>query len=178
MSRGVTIRDVVEVDDRVADAVHGIITDLVVGDAALAWSQPPTAGEIRALLEKVCAAARVGDGMLSLAYTGDQLSGLGYWLRYESPGHHPHARLENVAVAADVQRMGIGRRLACALVEGARAAGVEVLTLEIRGDNVTAQLLCRALGFRNYGRLPDFVVVGRRRYDRVFYMLDFRDDVR
>ncbi|MFE2308907.1 hypothetical protein ACFXA9_22865, partial [Streptomyces sp. NPDC059411] len=31
-----------------------------------------------------------------------------------------------------------------------------------------------SLGFTEYGRLPDFVAVGERRYDKVFCMLDFR----
>jgi hypothetical protein len=32
------------------------------------------------------------------------------------------------------------------------------------------------LGFSEYGRLPDFVAVGTCRFDKVFYMLDFRQD--
>jgi hypothetical protein len=31
------------------------------------------------------------------------------------------------------------------------------------------------LGFREYGRLPDFVAVGARRYDKVFCVLDLRE---
>ena len=49
-----------------------------------------------------------------------------------------------------------------------------MLTLDARGDNAKALELYRRLGFREYGRLPDFVAVGERRYDKVFYMLDFR----
>lgn len=60
------------------------------------------------------------------------------------------------------------------MIADARRAGVEVLTLDARGDNSDAVRLYRSLGFTEYGRLPDFVAVGERRYDKVFYMLDFR----
>jgi ribosomal protein S18 acetylase RimI-like enzyme len=64
--------------------------------------------------------------------------------------------------------------LVSALVSDARDAGIEVLTLDFRGDNVRAQHLYESLGFTEYGRLPDFVAFGDRRYDMVMFMLDFR----
>jgi ribosomal protein S18 acetylase RimI-like enzyme len=49
-----------------------------------------------------------------------------------------------------------------------------VLTLDTRGDDDRALTLYRSLGFSEYGRLTDFVAVGERRYDKVFYALDLR----
>lgn len=182
MSSGVEIRDGGGVVDEsltsltsLADAAHAILGELVAGGAALGWVDPPSKPEIHALLEKVAAASRAGDGALRLAYSGDRLVGLGYWLRYERPTHRPHADLEKVAVASDAQGLGAGRLLTAALVDSARETGIEVLTLDARGDNEKALKLYRTLGFREYGRLPDFVAVAERRYDKVFYMLDFRD---
>lgn len=68
----------------------------------------------------------------------------------------------------------MGRALTAALVADAREAGVEVLTLDARGDNTGALRLYRSLGFTEYGRLPAFVAVGERRYDKVFCMVDLR----
>ena len=171
----VTIREVVALDAPTADAAHAILAELVAGGAALGWVDPPSRAEISSRLEQVCVAARVGDGALRLAYDGERLVGLGYWLRHELPTNRPHADLEKVAVAGDAQGMGVGRLMTGALVDSARAAGVEVLTLEARGDNENALRLYRSLGFREYGRIPGFVAVGDKRYDKVFYMLDFRD---
>ncbi|GAA2056232.1 hypothetical protein GCM10009839_76600 [Catenulispora yoronensis] len=170
----VTVHDAVAIDDAAIDAVHGILADLVGRGAALGWVEPPARGEVAELVDRVCAAARVGDGALQLAYADERLVGLGYWLRYARPTHRPHADLEKVAVAFEAQGLGIGRQLTVALVDSARAAGIEVLTLDARGDNEHALHLYRTLGFREYGRLPDFVAVGERRYDKVFYMIDFR----
>lgn len=175
MNGVVEIRDGARADASVAEAAHVILADLVAGGAALGWVAPPSRHEIDALLAKVRAASRAGDGALRLAYAGDRLVGLGYWLRYERPTHRPHADLEKVAIAFEAQGLGAGRLLTAALVDSARDAGIEVLTLDARGDNAKALQLYRTLGFREYGRLPDFVAVGERRHDKVFYMLDFRD---
>jgi ribosomal protein S18 acetylase RimI-like enzyme len=85
-----------------------------------------------------------------------------------------HADLERVAVRSDAQGAGLGRALTAMLVERARAAGIEQLTLDLRGDNAAALHLYESLGFRVYGRLPEFVAVDRHRFEKVFCVLDLR----
>jgi hypothetical protein len=46
-------------------------------------------------------------------------------------------------------------------------AGVEQLLCDVRGNNHAAVALYLSLGFREYGRLPDFLAVGAHRFDRV-----------
>ncbi|MEY6567735.1 N-acetyltransferase family protein, partial [Streptomyces sp. PGLac3x] len=145
------------------------------GGAAGGWVEPPSPDEVAELFAQVRAATRAGDGALRVAYLGERLVGLGYWLRYARPTHRPHADLEKLAVDAAAHGHGVGRALTAALVADARWAGVEVLTLDARGDNAGALHLYRSLGFTEYGRLPDFVAVGERRYDKVFCMLDLRE---
>ncbi|HEY3009375.1 MAG TPA: N-acetyltransferase [Micromonosporaceae bacterium] len=165
-------------DARFVAQAHALLADLVAGGAALGWVDPPSASEVRELLREVAREAACGDAYLVAALepdaTEDRLVGLGYWRRYARPTHRPHADLEKVAVARDAQGAGLGRRLVAELIESARAAGVEVLTLDARGDNEGALRLYRGLGFREYGRLPNFVAVGARRYDKVFYAIDLR----
>ncbi|MFF8729407.1 GNAT family N-acetyltransferase [Streptomyces sp. NPDC015171] len=157
-----------------AQSAHRILSDLVSGGAALGWVEPPSADEVAHLLDQVVCAVRAGDAALRAAYLDRRLVGLGYWLRYTRPTHRPHADLEKLAVDAAAHGRGVGRALTAALIADARVAGVEVLTLDARGDNTAALHLYRSLGFTEYGRLPDFVAVGERRYDKVFCMLDFR----
>ncbi|WP_371618780.1 N-acetyltransferase family protein [Streptomyces sp. NBC_00454] len=153
---------------------HRILAELVAGGAALGWVEPPAPEEVTELLERLVAAVRAGDAALRAAYLGPRLVGLGYWQRYARPTHRPHADLEKIAVDPGIHGRGIGRALTAALIEDARTAGIEVLTLDARGDNERALGLYASLGFTEYGRLPDFVAVGERRYDKVFCMLDFR----
>ncbi|MET9699358.1 GNAT family N-acetyltransferase [Streptomyces sp. NPDC006529] len=157
-----------------AASAHRILADLVRGGAALGWVEPPSPDEVAGLLDRVIAAAHAGDASLRAAYAGRRLAGFGYWTRYARPTHRPHADLEKVAVEAAAHGRGIGRALTGALIADADRAGIEVLTLDARGDNGSALHLYHSLGFSEYGRLPDFVAVGRRRYDKVFCMLDLR----
>jgi ribosomal protein S18 acetylase RimI-like enzyme len=161
---------------RFAESAHQILADLVRGSAALGWVEPPSPDEVAELLDHVVSAAHTGDAGLRAAYVDRRLVGLGYWLRYARPTHRPHADLEKIAVDAAAHGRGVGRALTAALIADARRAGIEVLTLDARGDNSNALHLYRSLGFSEYGRLPDFVAVGARRYDKVFYMLDFRHE--
>lgn len=163
---------------RFAESAHRILAELVRGGAALGWVEPPSRDEVSDLLGQVVAAAPAGDAALRAAYLDRRLVGLGYWLRYPRPTHRPHADLEKLAVAADAHGHGIGRALAVGLIDDAGRAGIEVLTLDARGDNSNALHLYRSLGFGEYGRLPDFVAVGDRRYDKVLYMLDLRREGR
>jgi ribosomal protein S18 acetylase RimI-like enzyme len=169
----VEIRPVTDVTSLVGPA-HRIVMELVEAGAALGWAVPPPPSEVTALLTAVAAAADEGDAALFAAWESTQLAGFGYWRRYERQTHRPHADLEKVAVARSWQGRGIGRALTSLLVQAARDAGIEVLTLDARGDNERALGLYRSLGFREYGRLADFVAVGHLRYDKVFYALDLR----
>lgn len=163
-----------DLEARFTESAHRILADLVRGGAALGWVEPPSLREVAALFSHVVSAVQAGDGSLRVAYLGRRLVGLGYWLRYTRPTHRPHADLEKVAVDAAAHGCGVGRALASALIADARLSGIEVLTLDARGDNSNALHLYRSLGFTEYGRLPDFVASGGRRYDKVLYMLDLR----
>jgi ribosomal-protein-alanine N-acetyltransferase len=59
--------------------------------------------------------------------------------------------LGNLAVVPGFRRRGIARRLVLDLLDRARAADVENLTLEVRVSNFAAQALYRAFGFRLAG---------------------------
>ncbi|MBO0915264.1 GNAT family N-acetyltransferase [Streptomyces laculatispora] len=161
---------------RFAASAHRILADLVRQGAALGWVDPPSPDEVAELLDHVFSAVHAGDAALRAAYLDRQLVGLGYWLRHTRPTHRPHADLEKIAVAAAAHGRGIGRALTAALIADAEQAGIEVLTLDARGDNSAALHLYRSLGFTEYGRLPGFVAVGELRYDKVFCMMDFRHE--
>lgn len=60
------------------------------------------------------------------------------------------------------------------LVASARDIGVEVITLDLRGDNGRAIALYESLGFERYGLLGGFVAVGDQRFDMHLFALDLR----
>lgn len=103
-----------------------------------------------------------------------ELAGVGYWRRYERATHWPQADIEEVAVSPAAHHRGIGRALIETLVEAASTASVEQLTADLRADNHASLALCTSLGFREYGRLPDFVAVAEDRYDKIVVVRDLR----
>ena len=171
----VTVASPDDIDDRVVREVMALVVDLVAAGAALGWVDPPSTEEVRALLMSVAEDVETGEAALVLARVDGAVVGLGYWRRYVRPTYRLHADLERVAVRADQHRRGLGRRLTTALIEQARREEIEQLTLDLRADNTPAISLYGSLGFREYGRLPDFVAVGDQRYDRILCVLDLRN---
>ncbi len=170
------------VSDRELAGVTGLLRGLVAGGAALGWVEPPGAGEIRDLLDGLVADIPGGDAAVAIAVAstadgdvGDEVAGFGYWRRYRRPTHRPHADLEKLAVAPGRQGTGLGRALMSVLIAAALDRQVEMLTLDLRGDNARAAALYRGLGFQQYGRLENFVAVGAARYDILLYALDLRE---
>ena len=61
-----------------------------------------------------------------------------------------------------------------ALLDRARGLGLELLTLECRGNNHGAQRLYSSVGFVVTGRRPDAIAVGDERFDQVLMHCDLR----
>lgn len=159
---------------RITDPTTALLQRLVAGGAALGWVDPPSEAEVAELLGEVVKGTADGDAALLVAEVDEQLAGFAYWRRYPRPTHRPHADVEKVAVDSRWQGLGIGRLLMQELIRAAVESQVEVLTLDLRGDNERAARLYESLGFTRYGVLERFVAVGERRYDKLFYALDLR----
>ena len=157
-----------KVDEALVDDATTLLGDLVSGGAAIGWTRPPPRTEVAAVLRGVASRAAVNDASLIIALATKHLAGLGYWERYERQTHRPNADLVKMAVAREHQGRGYGRLLLERLVESAKDAGIEQLTLDLRDDNFAAMSLYSSCGFREYGRLERFVAVGDLRYGKVF----------
>lgn len=171
---------IVPLEDDTLDAaavvqLTALLAELVRDDAALGWVDPPGVEEIEKLLKQLLA-REPGDAHAVVAFVDEEVAGFGYWTRYPRPTHRPHADLEKLAVGTRFGGRGLGRALLRELIAGARTAGVEQLTLDFRGDNARAEKLYLSEGFREYGRLREFVApADGRRLDKVLHVLDLRE---
>lgn len=166
--------DAPDVVPRIAGSITVFLQHLVAGGAALGWVDPPSAAEVADLLEEAVQGTAAGDSALIIAEVDEEPAGFGYWRRYTRPTHRPHADVEKVAVDSRWHGLGIGRHLMQGLIRSAAESHVEMLTLDLRADNVRAARLYESLGFKRYGVLERFVAVGEKRYDKLFYALDLR----
>jgi ribosomal protein S18 acetylase RimI-like enzyme len=160
-------------EDSTARVVR-LVREVMAEGAALGWSGVPTEEQAAAWWRDLLAEVAAGRGAVSAAYDGGELVGLAEWRRYDLGPQTQNADLEKLLVA----RTGRGRGVGAALVEDqlaqARTAGVEVVTLQCRGNNHGAIRLYERLGFHEFGRLADFVASGSERWDKVLMAIDLR----
>lgn len=184
------VHRVVERDPRYVDQIHDLIRRMVEEGAALGWVEPPDRSEVGELLADLVQGADFDDACLVVAeqvFSEDRVSedrvsedgapevvGFAYWTRRDSATEQPHADIPRVAVSARVRGAGLGRRLVEGLIDYARKVGVEILTLDCRGNNHAAMHVYERLGFEEYGRIPDFVAIDNERWDNVYFSLDLR----
>lgn len=161
-------------DPPAPDQVHRVVAAVLELGGAVGWVTVPDRAESDRWLAERTAEVAAGRSRVALLSVGGRLAGVGRWSWYASPAVAVNADVRQVMVHPRERGRGLARVLVGALVEDARAHGVETLTLDVRGNNHAAMALYETFGFQVAGRLPDFVAVGEERWDRVLYRLDLR----
>ncbi|GAA1367915.1 ribosomal protein S18-alanine N-acetyltransferase [Brevibacterium luteolum] len=105
------------------------------------WSELAAPGRHFIVLDAAAAGNAASPGLLGFA--GLSVSG-------------PQADILTIASHPDARRQGIGRRLLDALLDHARANGVEAVHLDVRADNIAAQAMYAADGFVELDRRPGY----------------------
>ncbi len=164
-------------DERLRAEVHEVLHAVVAAGGAIGWKRPPGRAETDAWLDGVLASP--SDGALVVARVDGVLRGTATWRRSESEVFEHMAEVRRVAAHPAARGLGLGARLVGAVVDHARAAGLEMLTLGVRGNNHGAIQLYESLGFREWGRLPNVIAVGDVRFDdvRMYLPLGHREGV-
>lgn len=152
--------------------VHRILHAVVERGAAVGYVVPPARAETDVWLDKIMTLVKSGDAALVLAVAQGRVSATGLWRRGPEPTRAHSAELQKVMAHPTTHGLGLVRTVTEALIDDARKADVEILTLGVRGDDHGAIELYEQLGFREWGRLPNAVEVGDERYDDVRMVLD------
>lgn len=162
-----------DLTDPVLDSLTRMIGGLVSDGAALGWTDPPTREELEDLLRGIVDGPE-HDACAVLALKGSEVLGAGWWQRYAKPTQRQNADLDKLAVNPAAAGQGVGRRLLRMLLAEAETAGIEHLTLDLRQGNDRAEHLYASEGFREYGRLTDFVAPGDgTRCGKIFMVRSF-----
>lgn len=151
--------------------MHRVLHDVVADGGAVGYTEPPVRAQTDAWLADVLADVATGDGALVVATVDGVVQAMGTWRRERSPVFRTSAEVAKVMAHPSARGLGLGRLVVSALVEDARRAGLELLTLGVRGNNHGTIELYEELGFQEWGRLPNRIVVGDQRFDDVKMML-------
>lgn len=153
----------VDRDPDQADQVHRVVAAVADLGGAVGWLTAPDRGECDIWLNSVLdTSARLG-----VVRVGGRIEALGYWVRLSADVLARNAEIRKVMVHPEARGLGLSRTLMLGLLDDATEAGVETVILDVRGNNHGALRLYESLGFEEYGRLPDFIAVGKHRFDRV-----------
>ena len=155
-------------DDAALDEVAELIASAVARREALGLAGPLSAQEYRTHLIELTARAEAGDaGLGVVADAQGGILGTAQWTRSGYSTRRVLAELDRVCVAPRARGLGVGRMLVDLLTGDAADHGVEVLGLEVRGNNHGAIALYEACCFRRTGLIPNAVAVDADRYDVV-----------
>jgi ribosomal protein S18 acetylase RimI-like enzyme len=160
-------------DDRLREDVNRLLRTVVAAGGAIGYLAPPTRAQTDSWLDGMLAKVRGGNGALLTLEIDGRIVAMGVWVRETAQVRAHSAELGKIMTDPEVRGRGLGRRLTTELVEHARQAGMETLTLGVRGNNYGAIELYESLGFREWGRLPNVLEVGDERYDQVNLCLQF-----
>jgi RimJ/RimL family protein N-acetyltransferase len=152
------------------DAILAAVAQLVIAAAkrgeALGLAPNVTESEYLVYLGDLLAEAARGDAGLAVAVRADgTVLGTAQWRRSPYQTRWVLGELDRLAVAVGVRGSGVGSALVEAVAADALAHGLELLSLEVRGNNHGAVALYERLGFHRAGLLPNAVAVGRSRMD-------------
>jgi ribosomal protein S18 acetylase RimI-like enzyme len=151
------------------DGLVELVQAVAAQGGAVGWLEVPPPEDVDRWL------ATTNDARMAVATDGDQVLACGTWRRNEAHVLQHTGRVWKVMTHPDARRRGAGRAVVDLLIADARAEGIELLTLECRGNNHGAQRMYAALGFRVTGRLPDAIAIGDERFDQVLMHLDLRN---
>jgi RimJ/RimL family protein N-acetyltransferase len=158
-----------QADQPAITAVAQLVTAAAARGEALGLSPDITPAQYESYLTNTLTPAVTRrDAALVVALSADgTVLGTAQWTRSPYPTRRVLAELDRVVVAPEARGNNIGQALIDAIVSDARATGIEVLTLEVRGNNHGAMALYERNAFYRAGTLRNVVAIGSARHDMV-----------
>lgn len=156
------------------DQLHRVIHAVTAAGGSVGWIGATTLEQSLSWVHPMLELTAAGQAAICVASVDGVPQGLGSWKAEQSPVFGHRAMIGKIMAHPNARGLGLGRLVTSALVEHARDAGFEMVTLGVRGNNHLAQQLYRDLGFQECGRLPNGIRVGNERFDALEMYLDLQ----
>ena len=153
--------------DGLLDGIRRLVADGVERGEALGLALPPTRVDYRSHIAQLLADRVAGNAGLVVVTKDGAIVGTAQWRRSGYATRRTLAEIDRVVVSPLARGAGIGRILVEAVVADAEWHGVEVVTLEVRGNNHGAIALYESCAFSRCGLIPNAVANGSARFDIV-----------
>jgi ribosomal protein S18 acetylase RimI-like enzyme len=151
--------------------IHGLVSEVVHDGGAVGWARSPCLTETNHWLTGLLGAADGGDAGLVVLGTLSAPLAMGTWRRVDREVHRHVAEIAKVMCRPAARGRGLGRRVMTELLAVLPGASVDIVTLATRGNNHTAMALYGSLGFREFGRISNGILVDGVHYDDVRFDL-------
>ena len=156
-----------KIDANLLKQVAALIADSVGRNEAIGLLGPLDPADYESYLDGLLDRAVNGDAGLVVATEGTAVTGTAQWTRSAYRTRAVFGELDRVVVAPEHRGRGIGQQLVDAVAADAAKHRIELLGLEVRGNNHTAIALYERCGFRRTGVWENAVAIGAQRYDVV-----------
>ena len=155
-------------DEAALAEVAELIAAAVARQEALGLAGPLSAADYREHLGGLTRQAAAGDAGLGVVLDSHgSVLGTAQWTRSGYRTRRVLAEMDRVCVAPPARGLGVGRMLVDLITGDAADHGIELLGLEVRGNNHGAIALYEACGFHRTGLIPNAVAVDADRFDVV-----------
>lgn len=134
-------------------------TEVSNAGGAVGFVPPVTEADVEPVLEALLARVAQGREQLVVMRVGEELAGWAVLSLSVSPLRRHWATVLRVQVHPARQGQGLGRALMTGVHEAARALGLEMLHLTVRGG-YGLEGFYEGLGYREFGRMPGAIRVG------------------
>jgi RimJ/RimL family protein N-acetyltransferase len=159
-------RTVTSADGGLLRGTADLLVAAVERREAVGLAAPLTPDEYLRHLDGLLADAARGDaGLVVVTDENGRPAGTAQWRRSPYGTRRVLAEVDRVSIAVEARGQGLGRLLMERIVADAAAHEVEVLMLEVRGNNHGAIALYEKCGFQRNGLLPGAVADGDARHD-------------
>jgi ribosomal protein S18 acetylase RimI-like enzyme len=162
-----TARTITNIDADLLNQVAVLIAAAVGRDEAIGLVGPLTPAEYLAYLDGLVRDAAQGDAGLVAVVEDGVAIGTAQWRRSAYRTRTVFAEVDRVVVAPEHRGKGVAKALVEAIAADAAKHRIELLGLEVRGNNHAAIALYQKHGFRRTGKWENAVAIGEDRFDVV-----------
>ena len=147
------------VDARLRDALLACWTDVTNAGGAVGFVPPVTREEVAPALDALVERVTGGRERLVVMRVGEEVAGWAVLKLSADPLRRHWATVLRVQVCPDRQGRGLGRVLMNGVHDAARALGLEMLHLTVRGG-YGLERFYEGSGYREFGRMPGAIRLG------------------